>query len=248
MPVLPGQHGAWAFLVVPVLCGFAVGGTSAAGWLLLAAWLSAYPAGYYAGRALTARARRGSWTARARRERRRAVPWVVLTAVLGLPLAAGRPWLLLVAGAFAVVWSVGLWVAARWGERSLANDLMLVGQATVALPLTVAVVAGPSLVPGDLATHTAQATFVVAAYLAGSVLHVKSLLREAGKASYRQVNVAWHIGLVAISWLLGGWWLVGTLPALTRAITLRPGLRPAAIGGIEALVAGLMVAGAFLAV
>jgi hypothetical protein len=231
-----------------VLGGFAVGGASTAGWLLLAAWLCAYPVGYYTGRALTARVRRGAWTARARRERTRAMPWLLLTAVLGLPLVASRPWLLVVAGALAGVWAAGLWVAARWGERSLANDLLLVGQAAVALPLTVAVVAGPDAVSGDLASPTAQATLVVAAYLAGSVLHVKSLLREAGNASYRRVNVAWHVGLVVVSGLLGGWWLVGTLPALGRALVLRPGLRPAAIGGVETVVAGLMVAAAFLAV
>jgi hypothetical protein len=30
-PAIPPQHGAWAFLIVPVLCGFAVSGASAAG-------------------------------------------------------------------------------------------------------------------------------------------------------------------------------------------------------------------------
>ena len=57
---MPPQHGAWAFLSVPVLGGFAVAGTSPAGWLLLAAWLSAYPLGYYAGRARRPGYRRAS--------------------------------------------------------------------------------------------------------------------------------------------------------------------------------------------
>jgi hypothetical protein len=246
-PAIPPQHGAWAFLVVPVLVGFAVAGASPAGWLLLAAWICAYPVGYYLGRALTARVRRGSWSRLARRERSRAIPWAVLTAVLGLPLVVTRPWLLVVAGLLAVLWAAGLAVAARRGERSLANDLMLVAQATVALPLTVAVVAGPSALTGGLARPTLQATVIIAAYLAGSVLHVKSLLRAAGNVRFHRANVAWHGVLALGTGLVTAWWLVGFLPALARSILLRPGLRPGVIGGVEALVAVLVVVAAFVA-
>ena len=246
-PEIPPQHGAWAFLIVPVLCGFAVAGSSPAGWLLLAAWVCAYPVGYYLGRALTARARRGSWTRLARRERSRAIPWAVLTAALGLPLAVTRPWLLAAAGVLLVLWAIGLMVAARRGERSVGNDLMLVAQATVALPLTVAVVAGPAVLVDDLAASTLEATVIVAAYLAGSVLHVKSLLREAGNVRFHRVNVAWHIVLALGSALASAWWLVAFVPALARAILLRPGMRPAMIGGVEAVVSVLVVIAAHLA-
>jgi hypothetical protein len=246
-PQIPPQHGAWAFLIVPVLCGFAVAGSSAAGWLLLAAWVCAYPVGYYLGRALTARARRGSWTRLARRERSRAIPWAVLTAALGLPLAVTRPWLLAAAGVLLVLWAIGLVIAARRGERSVANDLMLVAQAAVALPLAVAVVAGPAALTGGLARPTLEATVIVAGYLAGSVLHVKSLLREAGNVRFHRVNVAWHGVLALGAALASTWWLVGFLPALVRSILLRPGLRPGAIGGVEALVAVLVVVAAFVA-
>ena len=246
-PSIPPQHGAWAFLIVPVLCGFAVAGASPAGWLFLAAWVCAYPVGYYLGRALTARARRGSWSRLARRERARAVPWAVLTAALGLPLALTRPWLLVAAGLLAVLWGTGLAIAARRGERSMANDLMLVAQAAVALPLAVAVVAGPSALTGDLVGQTLQATLIVAGYLAGSVVHVKSLLREAGNVRFHRVNVAWHAVLAVGAGLASPWWLVGFVPALARAVLLRPGMRPGAIGGVEALVAVLVVVSAFLA-
>ena len=246
-PSIPPQHGAWAFLIVPVLCGFAVAGASPAGWLFLAAWVCAYPVGYYLGRALTARARRGSWSRLARRERARAIPWAVLTAALGLPLALTRPWLIAAAALLGVLWGIGLVLAARRGERSMANDLMLVAQATVALPLTVAVVAGPSALAGDLAGATLEATVIIAAYLAGSVLHVKSLLREAGNVRFHRVNVAWHAALALAAGLASLWWLVGFLPALARTILLRPRMRPGVIGGVEAVVAVLVVAAAFLA-
>jgi YwiC-like protein len=246
-PSIPPQHGAWAFLIVPVLCGFAVAGASPAGWLFLVAWVCAYPVGYYLGRALTARARRGSWSRLARRERARAIPWAVITAALGLPLALTRPWLLAAAAFLGVLWAIGLVIAARRGERSMANDLMLVAQASVALPLTVAVVSGPSALAVDLAGATLQATLVVAAYLAGSVLHVKSLLREAGNVRFQRVNVAWHAALALGAGLASPWWLVGLIPAMARTILLRPSMRPGVIGGVEAVVAVLVVAAAFLA-
>jgi len=43
------------------------------------------------------------------------------------------------------------------------------------------------------------------------------------------------------------WWLLAFIPALTRALVLRPGMRPGAIGGVEAVVAVLVVVAAFLA-
>jgi hypothetical protein len=246
-PAIPPQHGAWAFLIVPVLCGFAVAGANPAGWLFLAAWVCAYPVGYFLGRALTARARRGSWSRLARRERSRAIPWAVLTAALGLPLAVTRPWLLVAAAMLGVLWGIGLVIAARRGERSLANDLMLVAQAAVALPLAVAVVAGLPALTGDLAGPTFEAALIVAAYLAGSVLHVKSLLREAGNVTFHRANVAWHGVLAVGAGLASPWWLVAFLPALARAVLLRPGIRPGVIGGVEAVVAVLVVAAAVLA-
>ena len=225
-PSIPPQHGAWAFLIVPVLCGFAIAGASPAGWLFLAAWVCAYPVGYYLGRALTARARRGSWSRLARRERARAIPWAIITAALGLPLVLTRPWLLAAAALLGALWAIGLVIAARRGERSMANDLMLVAQATVALPLTVAVVAGPSALVGDLAGVTLQATVIVAAYLAGSVLHVKSLLRQAGNVRFHRVNVAWHAALALGAGLASLAWLVGFVPALARIDPPAPGDAP----------------------
>jgi len=244
---VPPQHGAWAFLVVPVLVGFAIAGASAAGWLFLLAWLVAYPVGYYAGRALTARVRRGSWTRLARRELGRAVPWAVGLLVLGIPLLLTRPWLLAAAAVLAVLWAAGLLVADRRGERSMANDLLLVAQALVAVPLAVAVVAGPSALTGPQALTVASGAAVVGIYLAGSVIHVKSLLREAGNLGFRRLNLTWHGAAVVVTTLLSAWWLLGFVPALVRAVVLRPGLRPGAIGAVEAVVAVLVVAAAVLA-
>lgn len=248
VPLPPPQHGAWAFLIVPVLMAFAVSGASAAGWLFLAAWVCAYPVGYYGGRALTARVRRGSWTRLARRELSRAVPWAVLTALLGLPLAMTRPWLLLAAAVLALLWGAGLWVAARLGERSMANDLLLVAQAVAAVPMAVAVVAGPTALLGTLLAPTVTVALVCALYLTGSVVHVKSLLREAGSATYQTLDLAWHLLAAVGTGLLSPWWLLGFGPALLRTLVRRPGMRPGILGAVEAVVAVLVVLAAQLAV
>ena len=270
-PVPPPQHGAWAFLIVPVLCGFAVAGATPSGWLFLAAWVCAYPVGYYLGRGLTARVRRGSWTRLARRERSRAVPWAVITAALGLPLLLTRPWLIAAVLLLGVLWSLGLWVAAQeeGGAAACTNDLLLVAQATVALTrwLSLAVVLArrwrrgtrwpsASRVPaagracGRPAVHawqTLQATLIVAGYLAGSVLHVKSLLREAGRPAFRRVDVVWHVALTIGAASASMWWLIGLGPALARAILMRPGLRAGVVGAWRLSVAVLVVISAFLA-
>lgn len=246
-PTLPPQHGAWAFLMVPVLCGFAIAGTSAAGAVFLMTWLAAYPTGYYAGRALTTRVRRGSWTRMARREAGRAAPWGIVTAMLGGFLAVGRPWLVPVALALIALWAAGLVVAARLGERSMTNDLVLVAEALIGLPLTVAVVAGPGSMVGPLAQPTGTTALLLACYLIGSVIHVKSLLREAGKAHWHALDIGWHALAAATCVVASPAWLVGFLPALMRAVVMRPGLRPAQIGGVEVAVAVLMVVSAFVA-
>jgi hypothetical protein len=64
---------------------------------------------------------------------------------------------------------------------------------------------------------------------------------------FHQVNVAWHCVLAAGAALASPWWLLALVPALARAVLLRPGMRPGAIGGVEAVVAVLVVISAFLA-
>lgn len=255
---IPPQHGAWAFLVVPLLVGFAVAGWHGSGLLFAVAWVAAYPVSYFGGRALTARVRRGSWTRLARREAGRAAPWLGALAVLGIPLLWECPWLALVAVALGAAWAASLALAARYGERSMANDLALVGQAVCAVPLLWAVIASTGGVPGVAAgtpiwgsLPAASAalwvgTAAVGVYLLGSVLAVKSLLREAGNRRFRAFALGYHgLACVVAAWV-DPVWLLGFAPALARVALLRPGMRPAAIGGVETVVAALFVAAAFM--
>lgn len=245
---LPGQHGAWAFLVVPVLVGFAVGGWSWIGLTFAACWVIAYPATYFTGRALVLRVRRGAWTRLARRELGRAVPWLAALAVLGLVLLVWAPWMAWAALALVGLWVVSLVVGARLGERSLGNDGLLVAQAACAVPLVWCLSTGTT--PAQLASAPAalwEGTLAVVLVLLGSVLEVKSLLRRAGDRRFRAVNLAYQGAAALVMALINPLWLVGFGPALARAVLLRPGLRPARIGMAELVVCILFVVAAFLA-
>lgn len=129
----------------------------------------------------------------------------------------------------------------------MSNDLLLVAQAVVAVPLTVAVVAGPAQLLGDLLAATLVGATLCAAYLAGSVIHVKSLLREADDRRWHLLDVVWHAAVLVAAALVDPWWVLGFGPALVRAVAMRPGLRPGVIGGVEAVVAVMVVVAALLA-
>jgi hypothetical protein len=247
---------------VPLLVGFTLAPVTWVGIGFAVAWILAYPVGYFGGRGLLVRVRRGSFTRLSRREFRRAIPWVIALAVVGVPLLVAVPWLALAAVIVAAVWSASLLITLRRSERDLGNDLVLVALAVVAVPLVwlvsasttagapapgVSAAAGPwpdlAGVPGELWLATAA----TGAFLFGSVLHVKSLLREAGNVRFRWLSIGYHVVVLVGFALASPWWLLGFGPALVRSALLRPGLRPAIIGAIETVVAVLFVVAAALA-
>ena len=236
--------------MVPLAVGFTTVRFTWVALLFAAAWIVAYPVGYFGGRALGTRIRRGSWTRLARREAGRAVPWAVALAVLGLPLVVLRPWLMAVAVVVAAIWGVSLLITLRESERALSNDVVLVLLSVVAVPTVWAISAAapgwwPELPPVPVSVWWATAATGV--FLFGTVLHVRSLLREAGNRRFHWLSVGYH-GLALVGFaLVSPWWILGFAPALVRAVALRPGLRPAVIGAIESVMSLFFVIAAVLA-
>lgn len=247
---IPPQHGAWAFLVVPLVVGFTTVPFTWVALLFGVAWIVAYPVGYFGGRALATRIRRGSWTRLARREAGRAVPWAVVLALLGLPLVVLRPWLVAVAVVVAAIWGLSLLITLRESERALTNDIVLVVLAAVAVPTVWAIgAATPGLWP-ELPPVPATvwwATAATAVFLFGTVLHVRSLLREAGNRRFHRLSVGYHVLALVGFAMVSPWWLVGFAPALVRSVVIRPGLRPAVIGAIESVISLFFVIAAVMA-
>ena len=240
---IPPQHGAWAFLALPLVLGLIIGGGTWPGALFAVTWVLAYPASYYLGRALTTRIRRGTWSRIARREWNAAVPWLAAAGTGALVLAVRQPWLAIVAVVLGVLWWISIRLALAGRERGFGNDLLLVAQAVVALPLMWVISTGSWPIPASIWWAAA----ICATYFVGSVIHVKSLIREADDRRWHHADVGFHV--ITLVWgLLSPWLLIPFGVALVRSAVMRPGLRPGVIGAVEIVVSLLVLAATLLAV
>ncbi len=238
---VPQQHGAWAFLAVPLLLGLALAGPTPIGVLFCSAWVAAYPASWYLGRAVVIRWRRGSWSRLAQRELRNAVPWMVAAAAMALVLLWARPWLAAVLPPLLVAWVASLRLMRAGHERGATNDLLLVVQAALAVPLLWAVTID-GWPPADAWT----AAGICAVFFTGSVLHVKSLIREADDRRWAVGSRAFAVASLALG-LASPWLLLPFGAAAVRAFIVPAGTRPALIGAAETVVSILVVVGGVLA-
>ncbi|MDP1850982.1 MAG: YwiC-like family protein [Candidatus Planktophila sp.] len=238
----PPQHGAWAFLIVPLLLGSFLGAGNAIGLLFSLTWIAAYPFSYFGGRAFLARVNRGSWTTRARNELRSAIPWAGLTLFGTGTLIAMRPWILLPSALIVVLWSISICLTWLGRERGITNDLLLVVLASMAPILMYAVANDQQSL--DLIPHSIWiATLVSLLFFIGSVLHVKALIREATNRRWHVISVGFHVAVViSLGLTTLSWWLITPFTfALVRTVLMKPGMRPGRIGAIELAVALLVV-------
>ena len=247
--VVPDQHGAWAFLALPVALA-----VTRTGWFALLpavalAWVAAYPLSWAATGRLTAR--------RPERFDRPLLAWAPVVLLAGIPVLIARPWLCWVLLGYATLWLVNLAFASGRRERSLANDLVLVGECTLMLPVTVGIGAGErGWVPPVAVLDSALAVPVAACAVAlvGSVLHVKSLIRERSDQRFAAGSRAFAVAGVIVIGLAAGLTGVSLLVAApfvllaARAWLVRgPAWRPARVGLVELACLVLVVAGVALA-
>lgn len=243
----PPQHGAWAFLIVPVILAACLGAATWVGLLFAVAWITAYPATYFGGRAAVARVRRGAWTGFARREAKAALPWAAVALVSSLGLIAIRPWSVIPGLVFLAIWGVSIALTWAGRERGISNDLLLVVMAALSTPFMWAVAADQPD-PNGIPSGVWIAAVVCLVFFAGSVVHVKSLIREATDRRWHWASVTFHV-LALVAMTAVSWWLA--IPfgaALARTLIMRPGLRPGRIGAVEAVVCVLVVICTVLAV
>ena len=239
--VVPDQHGAWGFLLLPVALGLAVGGWSPAQLALVGAWVAAYPLTWALTGVLAA--------PRPRRYHRALVVWSVVAVPAAGAAAVLRPWLLYVGAAYVALFLVNLWFARQRRERALTNDLLLVTECTAMVPVVVGVAAaGGWAVPVTAMTEPEVLVLALACglTLVGSTLHVKSLIRERRNPRYARASrwfaVASVAAMTAVVTLtaVGALLVVPFLALAARAFVVRdPRMRPARIGLVE--LAGLAV-------
>lgn len=248
----PPQHGAWAFLGLPLVLGFLVSGPSWT-WLPLTwGWVAAYPASYFALSYVRAR--------RPERFRRPLAIWASACAPAAIALVALRPWLLWVGVVYVASFAVNIAYARRNRERDLVNDAIFVGQCAAMVVVTFLVSLDPArTTPWALAdavpAHVWLLTAVCAAVLLGSTLHVKSLLRERRDPRFARASRIFAVAcLVASPALATAWgppsgWLLAVPFAVLAARAFKDwsGMRPGAIGMVELaafVLTALAVAGA----
>jgi YwiC-like protein len=254
---VPPQHGAWAFLALPVAAAVTVSPWTPLLLLLAAAWACAYPASYFVLALVRDRASRHPDAGRFVRPL--AIWWIAVVAV-GLPLLLARPWLAWVALGYAALFAVNIAFARRRDERALVNDAVFVVECASMVPVTWAVAAGGATLalpsPASVPAHVWVLTVAVALVLIGSTLHVKSLIRERADPRFARASglLAWASLLASLG--LAAWWglpsgLLLVAPfawfAFRSALLADPASRPARIGMIELVGFVLLVLGSAVA-
>jgi len=242
---VPPQHGAWAFLIVPLILGALLGAASWPALVFAVAWVAAYPVSYFAGRAVVYRLRRGEWSRKARSELRSALPWAVIAVAGAVTVVVIRPALAIAGIGIAVVWTISLWLTWKGRERGITNDLLLVVLAAAAPVLMW--FAGSTESIAEVPSSIWLASVVTLLFFTGSVLHVKSLIREADDRRWHLASIGYHVVVVVGVALVSPWLLVAFVPALVRTIVMRPPLKPGVIGAVEIIMSALLVIGAVLA-
>lgn len=225
---VPNQHGAWAMLATPLLVGILASGPAWVHVPLTAFWFLGYLAFFAT----------SLWLKSRRRVRFRApvLAYTAAAAVAGLVTLVADPGLLRWAPAFALPLGVGLVASAIRDERSLWSGVSTtVGSSLMTL---VAYDAGG----GTDAERAWLLAGILAAYFAGTVFYVKTLIRERDSAPYYWLSVGFHSGATLA--------LIPLCPALTpvfAALTARAAILPAfrvtpKQAGIGEIVATVVVA------
>lgn len=225
---LPPQHGAWAMLLLPYLAGVALVGPRWPHLPLLGAWLAGYLLSYYVLQAVKSR--------RPRRFSAQLWTYGLLTAPLALAVVLVRPTVLWYAPAYAALLTINLWYAWKRRERALLNDLASVAQSCLMLPVVATVAEVPS-------TRVTVALLALLLYLTGTVLYVKTMIRERGNPRYLRFSIGYHLAALVAAALVDVLLAPVFLVLLIRAWLLPPRrLRPAQVGVIEIACSALVLA------
>jgi len=220
-------------LVLPLAVGAAASGIVWPHLLLLTTWLVGYLAYFAAGLWLRSRRKPRYWPP----VRAYAITAVVLAALL-LSVHPALAWW---APVFAPLLAASLWFSARRSDRSLANDAVTVvaaclmtvvawglggaGEATAEGPL--------AWLPGATAPHAWLLAGVLLTYFAGTVLYVKTMIRERGNRRMWWASVVYHAAVVVpTAWVDPALGALFVVLATRAALVPRrwPTLSPRAVG------------------
>jgi hypothetical protein len=191
-------------------------------WLhlpLLVAWLAGYLLSYYALLAMKT-GRPGRFAPQLRLYTAVVVPAATLVVVL-------RPEVLWFAPAFAVLVAGTAIAARRHADRSLGGGLAAVVESCLMVGVA-------ATVAGTPVQDVVAPALAVLAYFTGSVLYVRTMIRNRGEAAYYGASVVFHAAVTVVAALVA--WPLGVLFGLltVRAAALpRAALTPKQVGLLE---------------
>jgi hypothetical protein len=232
---VPNQHGAWAMLIAPYVVGLvatiAAGRFGGADVVLFALWIVGYFAFYATSLWLKSR-RKPRYLPPARAYALVAAGLGLVT--LGLDISIWS-WLI----PFAPVLLLGLYLAYQRDDRSVASGITTVAAACL-MPAVVYTEGFFDFIRG-LGTPGYDVIAVICAacfgYFFGTVLYVKTMIRERGHVGYVVASVVWHAVCVVLAvvlaiagnWLVApwvGWSLAGFFLVMTARSLAMPLLWP----------------------
>ena len=242
MAWFPRQHGAWAMLLTPLIIGAGLRARTPDGlplwfWFMALAWLMGYLTFFAAGRWLKAPAARraglqgpligfGAATA---------VTGVAMALTGGLPVAWWAP-------VFALPLAITGWQTAIGRERSVLSGVASVLAAALMIPVAVYTTPQAAWAAAKVDPSILWITILTATYFAGTVPHVKALIRERGQAAARKRTIIVHLVFLIASIVVSvlglasmGWPGIFAI-ALARTMNMtRPGAhyKPLQIGLVE---------------
>ncbi|MDO5533495.1 MAG: YwiC-like family protein [Propionibacteriaceae bacterium] len=242
---VPNQHGAWAMLVVPFVLGTTLRlRDGEPGWFL-APLFACWMLGYFAFNAAS------GWL-KAPTPRR--PPWVKPLAVYGAASVVFGLVALLLAGWGLLTWAPAfvplilpaLWLAAQRNERATVGGALTIAAASLMVPIARHPHMPDAVGPGTGATWLVTA--LVFAYFFGTVLYVKTNIRERGRPEWMIASVAYHAAWVAVAaalaWFaLVPWWWTAFFALTTLRAWLVPPRRWSAkhIGFLEVAMSTLLL-------
>ena len=223
---VPNQHGAWAMLATPLVAGAIAGvvdGTgldlrrAAALLALTAFWFVGYFAFFATGLWLKARRKPRYWPpVRA---------YAIAAAALGALTLALAPHLIVWAPLFVIPMGVGLYASAARDERSLWSGL------TTTIGSCLMTLVAYDAAGGTDWIRAWTIAGVLALYFAGTVLYVKTMIRERDNPRALAASIAWHAVaaalMIAVSWPLV---VIFALLTARAAIVPRYALTPKQVG------------------
>ncbi len=223
---VPNQHGAWAMLATPLVAGTIAGAVDGSGLdlrrgaaliALTALWFIGYFAFFATGLWLKARRKPRYWPpVRA---------YAIGVVIAGAATLALAPDLIVWSPLFVIPMGVGLYASATRDERSLWSGL------TTTVGSCLMTLVAYDAAGGTDWTRAWILAGVLALYFAGTVLYVKTMIRERDNPRALAASIAWHAVatalMIPISWPLATIFAILTARA---AIVPRYPLSPKQVG------------------